>query len=104
MAKVRLSLDELHVETFEVDPTAAGLGTIRGNEEFVGTPPRSCEGTCMSCDTGPCDKRCTGPASCPDTCAPCPTQQGCTFDFTCLGDGGCSFDLPCYVDATAGTV
>ena len=69
MAKIRLDLDDLTVESFEVSG-AVGRGTVHGHSGTVDEIEQleyasySCEGTCKSCATGPCDAMCTGPKSC----------------------------------------
>ena len=100
-AKLRLSLDELQVESFDVGD-GVGAGTVHGHDPFGGmvlyeyeSPPVSCGG---SCDTCPGHVTCTCPATCPNTCQPscygtcpppCPVPSGepwtyeCTCNFTC---------------------
>ncbi|HST61669.1 MAG TPA: hypothetical protein VLK84_23390 [Longimicrobium sp.] len=75
MAKIQLSLKDLDVDSFEVMPNRGpgGEGTIRGyqdawGEAELGGPTYSCDGSCMSCPTNPCDPMCTGPKTCIDTC------------------------------------
>ena len=76
MAKVRLSLQDLDVDSFSVmpDPGPGSEGTIRGYQEWGDdpfAPTVSCNGTCQSCATGPCDTMCTGVATCVGSCPPC---------------------------------
>jgi hypothetical protein len=82
MAKMRLALDELSVESFDVLPPGGDprVGTVRahdawGEEELYEGPTVSCNGTCQSCATGPCDTMCTGPATCVASCPPCAAEQ-----------------------------
>ncbi len=50
MKKVKLSLDELAVESFSVEGADAGSGTVRANEAATGQPFTcdSCEFTCRT--------------------------------------------------------
>lgn len=70
MAKLRLELEDLTVESFEVSG-ALGRGTVLGHsalpiDEGVDGPAEtySCNGSCQSCATQPCDPMCTGPRTC----------------------------------------
>jgi hypothetical protein len=62
MRKIRLELDRLDVESFEVRPEAAGDGTVHGQWSQPGT----CDGRVATCQfAGTCG-------------AGCPTRSGCT--------------------------
>lgn len=108
MRKLKLDVDMLEVESFEV---AAGgrRSTVRGHEEseesFVGDthcgtcPGQSFGGTCQifGCGTGNCSVNCTS-WGCTDaeTCQTCQTYNcgwGCTQQETC--GNGCTIEYPC---------
>lgn len=78
MGKLKLDLDDLHVESFQAHPEKAGRrGTVAGRELTYGcvswfggtcagdfTCGHSCEGTCgITCALSRCDQFCpeTGP-------------------------------------------
>lgn len=62
MRKTKLSLDALHVETFETDAAGPGpRGTVRAHATFYGT----CQGTCVNTCGGP---TCEYPCQTADTC------------------------------------
>ncbi|HEX2203670.1 MAG TPA: hypothetical protein VHG91_10245 [Longimicrobium sp.] len=48
MKKLGLKLDELRVETFELEKTAAGRGTVLGHEA---SPVDTCRFSCICLDT-----------------------------------------------------
>jgi hypothetical protein len=48
MEKLALKLDELQVETFEVEKQAAGRGTVLGHED---TSAETCRFSCICMDT-----------------------------------------------------
>jgi hypothetical protein len=48
MKKLGLKLDELQVESFEVEKQVAGRGTVRGHED---TSPATCRFSCICVDT-----------------------------------------------------
>lgn len=103
MAKIRLDLNELNVETFNVLPEAQpNPGTVKahGNDvAFDSFNNPSCLGSCVTCPGG---NTCTCPATCAPTCnrscPPCvlvvsvdiPCQV--SFDVPCA----ISFDVPCF--------
>lgn len=97
-SKLKLSLDELHVETFDVGGEGRD-GTVRAHEPPPGDDPAggsdcvgSCYGTCgptcqtygcgtcyLSCLTDPCTITCTCPATCVGGCS----AEGPTMDAAC---------------------
>jgi hypothetical protein len=87
MAKIRLSLKELDVDSFSVMPDRGPghIGTIQGYQEFVDDPfgvgTVSYNGTCQSCLTGPCDPMCTGGATCVASCPPCAAEDTIANDY-----------------------
>lgn len=72
MAKMKLNLDALAVETFELDEGGAARGTVRGNDSDVALIPTTDWKTCRTCPIG-----CVGsqqPDTCGDICSnPCIT-------------------------------
>jgi hypothetical protein len=73
MAKMKLNLDALTVETFELDEGAAARGTVRGHDsDDVALIPTTDWKTCRTCPIG-----CVGsqqPDTCGDLCSnPCIT-------------------------------
>ena len=48
MKKLGLKLDELQVETFEVEKVVAGHGTVRGHED---PSVNTCDASCICVDT-----------------------------------------------------
>jgi hypothetical protein len=48
MRKIRMELEQLHVDTFETSPVEAGRGTVRGHWSQVGT----CDGRVATCQYG----------------------------------------------------
>jgi len=78
MSKIRLTLDDLRVDTFQTVPEGiAGDGTVRGNElqqSFQGTCGVSCKPSVCGGDTCTCDE--TDPNSCPTLVCSC-------YDLTC---------------------
>lgn len=79
MAKIRLSLDDLQVDSFDVDASPPESGTVRG--QALDSPPLSCDGTCMSDVSQPCDPLCTRLPTCVPSCQTCPpsgyTEDSC---------------------------
>jgi hypothetical protein len=98
MKKLRLNLDQLAVETFDVTFTAAQTGgTVRGHVSWpapatcVNTDceQNTCAETCRTCpDTcfyscgGTCENSCEG--SCVATCGPC-DSDGVQTCYSCEG-------------------
>lgn len=85
--KLKLSLDDLFVESFHVARPAAREGTVRAHEsgEWVVSCGESCADTC-----DPCNWESRGQYSCAPTCDlscagcdPDPSTQAFTCDFTC---------------------
>ena len=65
MAKLRLTLDELHVDSFDTASSAAGKGTVFG-EQCTCYTNCTCPG-CPTCDYTACDQN-TCPATCFGSC------------------------------------
>lgn len=75
MKKVKLDLDAISVDTFEVTQAEGGRGTVRGH-------------LCCVCCCDPCCCTCcnTCQATCPDSCQTCPEScWGTCYDVTCQG-------------------
>jgi hypothetical protein len=90
--KLRLDLQDLHVESFDPTLRAAGRGTVLGNNltqqidcyTFYDGCPYSATLACSACS---CQY-----ASCPETCAPPPeTQEITCLGATCYWVGGAAF-------------
>ena len=64
MTKTKLSLDELRVETFEVEAAGDARGTVLANEGCV---TQSCGGTCGA-DLSTAAKYDATVTNCPDCC------------------------------------
>jgi len=78
MHKLRLTLEDLQIDSFSTTPVKREKGTVYGEQC---TCPTAC--TCPGCPT--CDASCGGTcdASCNGTCdASC---DGCTYDVSCGG-------------------
>ncbi len=101
MKKMKLSLDDLKVESFQTTPEVAGEeGTVVGyitcdltvcNECGPGcgsTRQASCNGTCAASCNGTCDPSCGG--TCSSTCSGCGGSG-----VTCLGS--CNTDFACFI-------
>lgn len=99
MKKMKLSLDDLKVESFQTTPEESNdKGTVVGyitcdltlcEECGVGcgaTQTPSCNGTCDPSCNGTCDPSCGG--TCDATCSGC-------NGVTCLGY--CNTDFACYI-------
>jgi len=97
MKKLRLSLEELAVESFTTQRDAPVRGTVAGNQTtgvqiICDCPTNGYENTCRDCSNsclGTCEASCNGTcdASCNGTC------DGCTEtvdDWTCRGTCDCS--------------
>ena len=85
MRKVRLDLDAIQVDTFEVTEAPAGRGTVRAHV------------ACCVCGCDPCCCTCcaTCANTCPASCQTCPDScWGTCYDPTC---GGNSCDY-CFTD------
>ncbi|HEU0012332.1 MAG TPA: hypothetical protein VFQ45_01540 [Longimicrobium sp.] len=119
-SKLRLDLDQLHVESFDTHPgEAQRRGTVHGHQQYCyycccypcccggGTAhtacgqytcAASCNGTCDASCNGTCDASCNGTcvASCNGTCnGSCGyTCVGCTeYDRTCRNYGSCGYAI-----------
>ncbi|MFA7420501.1 MAG: hypothetical protein WCZ90_12525 [Melioribacteraceae bacterium] len=99
MGKLKLNLDEIKVESFEVSNNVKVTGTVFGQETGGGsTCPPMCEytveyGSCV----GTCD---TEVASCGATCVTCDATCPVTCPVTCLATCGDSctcatYEFPC---------
>ena len=79
MRKLRLSLEELDVESFDTDDARAARGTVQANEEYTW----SCDTELDPCRTpgyASCDyTRCFWCTSKPETCGP-----SCNFTACCV--------------------
>jgi hypothetical protein len=99
MAKMRLNLDQLQVESFDIEPVRAARGTVRGNvvdlaagefEAAITTPPTNPKIDCAPISTvcPPASTVCPPPTwlpTCPNTCAQtCPETCSplCTYGCT----------------------
>ncbi len=104
MKKLKLSLDDLEVESFETTPEIADTkGTVVGygggtawGETCVASECGSCGGTCFeTCGNtcgGTCGRSCGG--SCVNTClGTCLCPPGPSGEDTCWA--GCSISNPC---------
>jgi hypothetical protein len=86
MEKLRLKLDDLQVDSFQITPAAKAKGTVLGEQctchtcpgcptcAGYGTCDASCNGTCDASCNGTCLVSCNGTcdASCYDSCDVCP--------------------------------
>jgi hypothetical protein len=81
VAKLRLNLDQLTVDSFDTAAAAREKGTVFGEEQC--TCPSACNTncTCPGCYT--CDHSCNG--TCDESCA--------SYCQTCAGDYTCDFSL-----------
>ncbi|MFL5385300.1 MAG: pinensin family lanthipeptide [Longimicrobiaceae bacterium] len=96
MGKLRLDLDQLHVESFATDERERERGTVKGNAELAdgaiaypgGTFNQTCMidfckdswmSGCLTC-AGTCDN------TCPNTCQTCNT---CFGGDSCIGGATC---------------
>ena len=91
MKKLRLSLEELAVESFATQPTAARRGTVAGaettgNQIICDCPTNGYENTCMGCSNS-CGGTCDG--SCDGTCQGCPGPSADGTCDTCAGQWTC---------------
>ena len=93
MNKLRLTLEDLQIDSFSTTPVKKEKGTVYGEQctcptacTCPGCPTcdASCNGTCAASCNGTCDVSCNG--SCGDSC------DGCTWDASC---GGMSCDYTC---------
>ncbi len=96
MRKTKLSLDTLHVETFETDPAAAEVrGTVQAHGLTQFTSYCQCDATHYGTCQGTCVNTCGGP-----TCD-YPCRSAMTFYMTC--QAGCSWthgDAVCFEPQT----
>lgn len=88
--KLRLELDALHVESFDTDAAASGLGTVHGQQMRTLAPCNTFE-RCASFD-GPCNG--TNGYSCAGNCfqtyeTDCLTCAGTCTEPTCRNDIVC---------------
>lgn len=101
MPKLKLSLDQLQVESFHAVERAAQRGTVGGHDSYISEAP-TCRLDC-SVDTGcqTCDASCNGTCyntcgqSCAGTCLSCGcsaynTGCGCQTWETCIGEINCA--------------
>ncbi|HST60737.1 MAG TPA: hypothetical protein VLK84_18700 [Longimicrobium sp.] len=105
MRKLKLSVDQLQVESFHAVEREAQRGTVAGNDSWVlvcSEGGNSCKGWCSAdtaCQT--CDASCNGTcynscgASCAGTCGSCAcsanmTECGCQTWETCVGEINCA--------------
>ncbi|HYH82974.1 MAG TPA: hypothetical protein VEX86_24480 [Longimicrobium sp.] len=74
MGKLKLELDELHVESFDVQRQDEVRGTVAGQNEpaYTESCGGSCVNTCVSC-VNTCYNTCQ--ASCWNTCQTCNTCE-----------------------------
>jgi hypothetical protein len=90
MRKLKLSLDELQVESFHANSNGSLRGTVPGNE-WTEHADESCFGTCdggCTRDWGSCNGTCAG--SCNGTCvASCNGSCNCSVGCTGLTECGC---------------
>jgi hypothetical protein len=90
MAKLKLQLEDLLIDSFDTTPAEKGRGTVFGEQCTCWT--RCGQNTCPGCPT--CDASCNGTcaASCAQTCAytcddaSCAGTCGDTCDYSCNGD------------------
>ena len=80
MIKLRLTLDDLHIDSFSTTPVKRANGTVYGEQC---TCPTAC--TCPGCPT--CDASCNG------TCATCDASCNGTCGDSC--DCGTVYDVSC---------
>lgn len=80
MRKLKLSLDELRVDSFHATGAAAAGGTVPGHS-WTQHADESCFGTC--------DGMCTRDASCDGMCGTGASCQGTCYN-SCGGSCGCS--------------
>jgi hypothetical protein len=103
MAKIRLDVDQLSVESFNVLPEAQpNPGTVKAHENDVAFDSfnnPSCVGSCVTCPGG---QTCTCPATCAPTCnrscPPCVLVISVDVPCRVSIDVACavSFDVPCF--------
>ncbi|HEX6910300.1 MAG TPA: hypothetical protein VF142_07890 [Longimicrobium sp.] len=88
MNKLRLQLEDLHIDSFTTTPAGKPKGTVFG-EQCTCYTQCTCPG-CPTCDAscnGTCDASCNGTcdASCNGTCLTC--DAACQSGGTCPGEG-----------------
>jgi hypothetical protein len=84
MKKLRLVLDDIRVDSFDVTRERAERGTVRGHVCCCGCVPCCCTGG-DSCG-GSCDTCVTGCGTCYTNCGSCAGQYSC--DYSCGGSCG----------------
>jgi hypothetical protein len=95
MAKLKLQLDDLLVDSFQTTEPLRPKGTVFGEQctcytqcTCPGCPTcyASCNGTCDASCNGTCGASCNGScATCDETFDVCQTAGGNTCDYTCPG-------------------
>jgi hypothetical protein len=88
MNKLKLRLDDLHIDSFDTTAPAKSKGTVFGEQCTCYT-----QCTCPGCPT--CDASCNGTcgASCNGTCgATCDASCNGTCDYSCDYNCGASYD------------
>jgi hypothetical protein len=101
MRKLKLSLDELQVDSFHADPMGTARGTVMGRyfTEYAdescfescngtcgggcGSYPASCNGTCYASCSGTCNATCTCPPNTDYTACGCETWETCPGATVC---------------------
>ena len=106
MKKLKLELDALEVESFEVARTGPPTGTVHGHNTATQcntSPDRTCAGY-LTCDFNSCDGLCSAANYCTDfgTCdATCNYTQTCETECeqTCFSCDSCA--ITCAAGCTA---
>jgi hypothetical protein len=85
MEKVKLALEDLQVESFEVEPASMGGGTVEGLQSGVHSQcDTHCYTPCESCSCqSVCPTHCNGDATCKSWNGSCPLQCAATYEATC---------------------
>jgi hypothetical protein len=98
MRKLKLSLDELQVESFHANANGSLRGTVPGNE-WTEHADESCFGTCdggCTKDWGSCNGGCGTGVSCNGTCvASCNGTCAASCNGTCNCSVGCTGYTEC---------
>lgn len=83
MKKLRLEIDELAVESFEVAKAPGEKGTVRGEQQTFTCQPETCiDYTCVGNGCPTFDPTCDQYVSCMNTCQTCNAVVN-TCQFTC---------------------
>ena len=92
MRKVKLLLEDLQVESFEVDPGSLDAGTVHGLEVAAEPAASGVHTGCMThCPTEGCEN-CNSVVR-THCWVECPSYAGTCFEFTCNpGDWTCGWD------------